>query len=393
VLVAGLALAGCSLSPERADLLATHFPEARISGGQLRGWTYDRVLDWADRIKEGADRIRAQSRDPDIRRSALLWKINGIQAFFRGATRRDPIGAFADLWVLSRQMTDFFDSGAGRALFGAQQDVALATARTIESSVESTFAAMFDPKDAVHRLQTARERTADFAKTYPLESLAFRREPLTGHPSTIVAGADQGLGSIVSSMEQDLLTTQRILLAYLEYLPSIARWQAELLLEDAGQTPAIVDGLSLLKDTQGLLRDGLTKQVPEEISRVLTAISGERKAATADLDVMRVATLETLEHERKTITDEVDRQRVATLQQLHDEWKSALQDVRSAGREGASSMLSEGRRWVGAFARKLAALALALLLLVALAAGVLLVSRKLRPVPATPASKVPPESR
>jgi hypothetical protein len=398
LLVAGWAStalgAGCSLfSPERTGLLETRFPEARISSSQLRGWISDAVLDSADRIQESADEIRARSRDPGIRRNALLWKINAIQACFRAATRRDPMGAFADLWILFQQMVDYFDAGAGRDLFGPYQPLALGTARTLETRLESTFKAMFPPEVAEEKLIYAREHTAEFARDYPLESLSFQREPLTGHPSTVVPGEIQGLGGVVSNLEQDLLTTQRMLLAYTEYLPWIARWQAELLLEDVGQTAVVADALSLLKETQALLRDGMTKQLPGEITRVLAAIDGERKGAMADLDGMRVATLDSLQQERKAITEEVDRQRLATLQQLHDEWKGAFEDVRAAGRDGADSALRAGGRWVDQLARKAAAAALCLLLVLALGVGALLACLRVRTQGAAGSPKVPPDPR
>jgi hypothetical protein len=394
LLLAGLALgAGCSFAPERAGLLETRFPDARITSSQLRGWISDAVLDSADRIMDSADQIRDQSRDPGIRRNALLWKINGIQACFRAATRRDPIGAFADLWIFFQQMVDFFDSGAGRDLFGPHQPLALGTARTLETRLESTFKAMFPPEIGGQKLAYAQEHTAEFAHEHPLQSLSFVREPLTGHPSTVVPGEIQGLGGLVSNLEQDLLTTQRILLAYVEYLPWIARWQAELLLEDVGQTAVVADALSLLKETQATLRDGMTKQLPGEITRVLDALHAERKGAMTDVDVMRVATIESLTKERKAITEEVDRQRLATLKQFHEEWKSALEDVRAAGADGAASALDAGRDWADHVVRKAAVAALGLLLLLGLGVGVLLAVVRPKPAGGTRSPQVPPESR
>src|SRR5262245_64446569 len=90
--------AGCS-GPQKTGLLETHAPEARITSAELRLWTYDFTLDFADRIEEAADQIKAQSPSAEIRRNTLLWKINAIQAAFRAASRRDALAAFFDVWV------------------------------------------------------------------------------------------------------------------------------------------------------------------------------------------------------------------------------------------------------------------------------------------------------
>ena len=99
--------------PEQIGLLERRTPEARITSAQLRIWTNDFILDFADRIEEAADRIKAQESAPEIRRNSLLWKINATQAGFRAASRRDALIAFADVWILCRQMTVFFEVGGG----------------------------------------------------------------------------------------------------------------------------------------------------------------------------------------------------------------------------------------------------------------------------------------
>jgi hypothetical protein len=266
-------------------------------------------------------------------------------------------------------MTAFFETGAGRDLFGPYQPLALTTARTLEARMESTFAAMFAPGNAGPKLQLARGATTAFAQAYPIESLSFRREPLTGHPNLLVPDETKGLGGLATNVEQDLLTTQRIFTAYLEFLPSIARWEAELLLEEAGLTGIVVDSLSQLKEMQALLRDATTTRIPGEITRTLTALREERQGAMADVEVMRRDTLERLDVERNALSAEIDRQRVATLAQVRDEWKSAVQDLRSAARDGTSLFLSG--------LRKVAATLLTVLLLVALCSGVALACRRL----------------
>ncbi|HVE43383.1 MAG TPA: hypothetical protein VNM14_26130, partial [Planctomycetota bacterium] len=116
-------------------------------------------------------------------------------------------------------------------------------------------------------------------------------------------------------------------------------------------------------------RDATTTRIPGEITRTLTALREERQGAMADVEVMRRDTLERLDVERNALSAEIDRQRVATLAQVRDEWKSAVQDLRSAARDGTSLFLSG--------LRKVAATLLTVLLLVALCSGVALACRRL----------------
>ena len=78
--VAFTTVVGCSWLPEKTGLLEKRHPETRISSGQLSLWTSDFILDYADRIEEAADRIKAQEPSTEIKRNALLWKINATQA-------------------------------------------------------------------------------------------------------------------------------------------------------------------------------------------------------------------------------------------------------------------------------------------------------------------------
>jgi len=381
--------AGCSLSPEKKGYIESHAPEMRLSRGQLRVWVHDSVLDCADRIEEAADQIQARAREPELRRNALLWKINAIQAAFRAASRRDPLGSFVDLWIFCVQMAEFFDdSGPGRYAFGVHQALALATAQAMESRMEASFSAAMKPEAVERRLREMRDLVDRYAKTYPVQNLYFRREPLSGHSSTAALPEIEELGAAFADIEQDLVTMQRILAAHLEYLPTIARWEAELLLLDEERTGILADSLSLLKEMEALLREVLTKQIPEFVSgqttQVLSAVTKERTAALDGIDEMRIGTLDAVEHERKALTAEIDRQRMATLDVIQEERKAVLREIHDIARESTGSVLSSGQGLIDHLVGRIALTGAALVVIV-LIGGVLVVAilhlRKARPAP------------
>jgi hypothetical protein len=310
VVLAFALAAGCSLeAPEKTGLLGTAAPEARISSTELSTWIGDAALNSADRIQQGANRIRAATRDPVIRRNALLWKINAIQAGFRAASRRDALSAFADLSALAYQMADFFDTGAGRDAFGPQQSIAIEASRTIEARMDMTYMAMMKPESAERLLKEWKEFVSHFAKKYPIESLDFIREPVTGHPESRAIAQVESIGAVVGGLELDVDTAQRLLDAYLQYIPAIARWEAELLLDDLRREGVLADTFTILRDIESLVRDTATRQIPEllngQTSRVLSEVGAERKAALAEIDRQRLETLEFIRGEREMVVHEL----------------------------------------------------------------------------------------
>jgi hypothetical protein len=347
VLVVFALAAGCSLdTPQKTGLLRSAAPEARISSSELGTWIGDAALNSADRIQQAADRIRAETRDPVIRRNALLWKINAIQAGFRAAARRDALSAFADLSALARQMAEFFDTGAGRDVFGPQQAIAIEASETIEARMDTTYLAMMKPESAERLLTEWKRFIRQFAKKYPIESLDFIREPVTGHPESRAIPQVESFGAVVGGLELDVATAQRLLDAYLQYMPSIARWQAELLLDDLRREGVLAETFTMLRDMESLLRDTATRQLPDlvtgQTTRALSAVTAERAAALNEVEKMRAATMNELGAERMTALAEIDRQRLETLDFIRDERLLVLQALRATVRETAETTISTG---------------------------------------------------
>jgi hypothetical protein len=313
---------------------------------------------------------------PEIRRHSLLWKINATQAGFRAASGRDALIAFADVWILCRQMTVFFEAGAGKDVFGDSQDIAVTTARLLEARMEDLRRAMMKPEYAEQKLQQGREIVAKFAEPHPLKSLYFQRDSISGRTDSIVLSESASFGAIASGMEQDMITLQRLLGAYMEYMPTLVRWQAELMLYDVEKSGLVVDSVSVLKEMPIMVRDAMTIQVPQLVSsqmiKALSALSAERTNAMNGIDNMRMSTLNFVVQERTAIVEEIDRQRIATIAQVTDERKAALQEIGAIARESTGSALSVGKELIDRLMWRLGVLAAAFGIFIALTGGVLL---------------------
>ena len=128
--------AGCMNVRSADGLLEQQAPTARLSSRKLRVLVTDYVPQFGHRVEQAADEILAQSSDPHLRRNALLWKSNAIAACFRAASRPDPFGAYLDVWILTRQMTQFFEQPSAHPVFGPWQARALETSRQLEAPLD-----------------------------------------------------------------------------------------------------------------------------------------------------------------------------------------------------------------------------------------------------------------
>ena len=375
--VAFVTIAGCLWLPGKTGLLEKRHPDTRINSGQLRLWTNDFILDYADRIEEAADRIKAQEPSAEIKRNTLLWKINATQAGFRAASQRDALIAFADVWILCHQMTVFFESGPGNDSFGSSQEIAVITARGLEARLEEIRMAMVVPEVAAQQLQEGRDIIGRFADAHPLKSLYFQRAALSGRSDSLVIPDMATFGGIASGLEVDVMTLQRLLTAYMEYMPTMARWQAELMLADFDRHGLVTDSVSVMKDVPVLVREAMTKQIPQLVSsqmtRALSAVRAERVDALSGLEDMQAHTLQFLQRERATVVSEIDRQRVATIQEVSEERKAALKEIQAIARESTGSALSVGKDLIDHLIRKLVTLASVIGLFLLLGSGALMI--------------------
>lgn len=103
------------------------------SAGELRVRAVQLGRLFSTEIERAADSIRAMTREPSIRRHALLWKMYAIPAAHEAVLLPDPALSIIDAWVFARQMEEYFDRGAGQDVFGPHQGIALAAVRRLDS--------------------------------------------------------------------------------------------------------------------------------------------------------------------------------------------------------------------------------------------------------------------
>jgi hypothetical protein len=305
-------------------------------------------------IEDTADRIRAASPDPMVRRRALRLKIDLVPVTLRAGFQPDPVAAALDLWLLSYQLEDCFDAGTGPCDFGPQQTIAVAAARAERTAFDTQFTEVTLNPSALER---ERELVRSAARRYPLqqEESLRNRHSITDELTKAMAveGLDpfEMLGDVSVTLEN---LSSRIAI-YIDTAARVARWQAELLAEDVVTWPAIDHALGNVDRMSASVDHVATTLSPEFLTglveRPVDAVHRERLAAMGDIDRQRVETLRFVADQRKALVDTlvaslmagVEQQRVAALADIRKERVETLDEVERLRRDLIKDGFGEGR--------------------------------------------------
>lgn len=318
---------GCIKAPQQTGL-AAQVKEVKVTATELRVRTHAHADRAMGAIQEAANLIIEQSDDPDIRRNALLWKMNGIPAFQKAAFHYDPLAAMIDVRVLTGQMIDFFETGAGKEVFGDWQYVALKTMQEIEVDGRSMGAGFADGKT----LKEGSPYIMAWVTDHPIESLRFNRVSIIPLLAEVTKTRGRGAGAVMGSLDEGIGDLSDRLKIYADTMPNQARWQAELLIDDllrSGELDRVLDDFGRLGELNASLEEltdplgELAATAPELVERereiLLEALRQERRVLTGFVDGQRAATFEGIGAERQAVLAFAREERIAAIDQLHQE--------------------------------------------------------------------------
>ena len=344
-----LPLIGCQSQPRKTLLEkveAKTGKKLRTTPDQLRLKTQHAALPLSGIIEAHADMILADTQDPNVRRAALLWKINGIPAIQQAAFQPDPFLAFSDLWVLSVQMRLFFEEGRGREALKRWHPVAVEGAHKVESIAETLAREISADGD----ISAAEEKIETWSREHPIETLHFIRPSLTILMAAELGGQDLGTFEIVEAVAVGVADLSQQMSAYADYLPKQARWQTELLLESLTASEKIDQALSeFMRVAQDMGRlTALAETAPQKLSSeraiILKSLTRDLDRALKALDVQRQATLEILEKERLAVMADVKRERAGMSADITAERIAVLKEIERQRQETLSKLENIGKR-------------------------------------------------
>ncbi len=297
-------------------------------------------------IEQSADHIIAASPASEIKRHALLWKINGIPAAYRALFQPDPAIAIIDAWALSMQMVDYFERGSGKADFGQWHSIARDASRKVETRIMETVAS-FTPDVDISPLQL---KIQTWVSEHPIERDFIFRDSVAPQLASIIGDQAmdtfQTVGTVAVSMEElgDQAST------YMNLLTKQARWQAELMVSETANRRDIEGGLAMLAELAASVNrlSPIAEQIPELMAREREAFFGtlqqERIEVLSDIERQRLETMLFLTRERSTIIDDLKSERQALVEILQSERTAILQSIDAQRMATLAEFESTGNR-------------------------------------------------
>lgn len=325
---------GCQTLQSSDGLLEQESPNAKVSSRQLRIVLDDLVLQYSSQVELAADQIIAENEDPRVCKNALMWKMNGIASCFQAASRRDPLGAYFDIWILNKQSLGLFDSSNESPLFGDSQQIAISATKQIEITMAEVLDLIGDD------LPVNEAFANTFAKEHPINDLYFKRASITANytkyiDSIKVKGPE--LLGVVGDIDQQLDQLQRLSSMYAEFLPKQARWNGELMIMETLQSNAVIASLQNMSlAANGVATIAATTQtIPRLIERernfLNDAITNERIATMVALEKMRSETLNSFQQERIAVMEQIESERDTVLKAVQEQRIAATKDLSQIG--------------------------------------------------------------
>ncbi len=290
-----------------------------ISQPELRVTMNDFFYKFERSVAESADSIMKLSPDPAVDKEALFWKMNSIPAANSAIYNSDPFLGYIDMAVFTYQLKLYFESGAGKDLFGDHQDIALRTLDSLWEDLLDIGRNMVTDND----ISEGTKLVTDFAEKHPLTSSYFVRRSSIPLMTKIQDVEKVTIKGLAEDMSQGLDQMRSQLGSYLAILPKQVRWESEYMINDALTNPEMTsrfDSISHLLERTVILMESS----PE-------LIDYQREAAFKDIRGERIAVFQAMSQEREIIFDEIKKEREIVMaeltEQLNTQREETFQDL------------------------------------------------------------------
>ena len=319
LLLAAALTAACSTAPPPQSALLRSAPNIEMPTNELRLKVYGYAEEFAGDVEEAADRILKATDDPEIERQALRWKINILSAVQVAAFALDPLIGLYDMWALTVQMRQFFETGEGREVFGEHQPIAIETSRELERRVHEMARSISVSGD----VSEPRQDVEEYAAAHPITGMHFVRENVTQEFAHLLAQDRSGGLAVLGDLAVQFGDLSERLKYYAASLPHQFRWHSELLLLDILDEQTIDAFLGDVESIDVSARrlaeffaDTLPAVIDEQASEAIRVIGEEAAIALRDVSRQRIETLEWFTEERIIVMEDVVRERIAVMEDL-----------------------------------------------------------------------------
>ena len=333
--VLALLTTACSLLEVKLESGVVPLPQEQLN---MRVFSRDFSSTFYSRVEQAADQISAlesnDEQDIYLKSNALMWKINAEQALQRTIFQASPVAAMVDTWAFTAQMSEFYDTGAGKALFGEQQAQVIETSRALEAQFEKTVKGFVSQSDF--------NNNRDFIKQYvldnPLTDITFSRKSAFNDWLIFREINEFEAVTTFGSVPEVMSDISDRMAMISEQMPKILGWKAELYaLHSNINAEEIQATLVSISETSARFRE-LMAQSPEmmqslavdmrrELSPLLQQLSDSTDDKLKQLSVERQALELMVKNERLALEDMVARERVAAAANLDEISKHTVEVV------------------------------------------------------------------
>jgi len=318
-------------APESSGLM-TEAQNVKVNARQLIMRIDEFTGLWLGAVEFRADTIRAESTDPDVRRAALIWKINASSSMLRATSHSDPLIAFMDAWTLVFQYRDYFETGGGTDMFGDHADLVRSFADVAMQEFERVAVSIAEAEGVANGRQIA----MDFAAREPIANTYFLRRSVGIELIDTMPQETKDAFAALGSITQTVESLSSRLGIYIEHLPKQARWQAELLLEDPAldsRLAGVLDGVEGINtaatDIAAIVAKSpaLDERLYEIVAEVIAALHKEIEAISVMVQSERQLVLGKLPAEYEALFEHVTDQRVAALNDVEAKIDEVIAEV------------------------------------------------------------------
>jgi len=321
--------AGCVSVPQQTANMKAAGVE-HLTAGQLRDMLLQYAGEFTQAIEFAADSIRAADDDPEVRYRALLWKIISARSVREAALLSDPLLGLADVWLFTVQARIFVESPPPPydVLPGPHRAVTIEVMRRQEARARQLAIGVLGPERAA-RFEL---RVLEFAAEHPIDPLTLGRTSVMAADSALLGQVGGGIGGTMAATYWSARDIADRTSSINDALGKELRWNIELLAHDLATLPAVdstLGGLRSSLDRIAALADTLPALVSGERAVVLEALHAELATLTAEIDAMRIETLEAVSGERMAVIEAIARERLALLDAVTSERLATLAAVDS----------------------------------------------------------------
>ncbi|PKH54196.1 chemotaxis protein [Shewanella sp. Choline-02u-19] len=319
VIVTAVLVAGCSLLEIKLESGIEPLPKDQLN---MRVFSRDFSTVFYSQVESAADLIERNSDSVPIKSNTLMWKINAEQNLQHTIFQASPTAAMVDTWVFTEQMVQFFESGAGKNVFGEQQQTAIDVSQHLRDQFERTI-----KKFGAASFQKNQNFVKQYVALYPINDMSFTRQSAftdwLEYNEINEFDAVTTFGTVPEVMSD--ISDRMAMIA--EQMPKILGWKAELYaLHSNINADEVQATLMSISDTSAKFQQ-LMAQSPEmmqalavDLRRELTPLLAQLSASTDDklaqLSVERQALELMVKNERIALEAMVTRERAAAAVDL-----------------------------------------------------------------------------